>query len=217
MARKIDKENAIALRKKGMSYSQIKQKIGVSKSTLSGWLSLMPLSEDRIRQLGPLNQKRIERCRNTKMKKRDNRLLEVFKKVSNDIGCLSNRDIFIAGLFLYWGEGGKTKKCTTVLTNTNPKMLRFFIKWLDLLGVDKGKLKIHLHLYSDMNVQKQIRYWSKYLNIREENFRKPYVKSSKSTNITYKNGFGQGTCSIVYDNRDVSEYVLQALKYIENI
>ena len=65
MARKIDKQKAIAMRKKGMSYSQIKDKIKVSKSTLSGWLSDMPLSEKRIRELRADSPIRIERYRNT--------------------------------------------------------------------------------------------------------------------------------------------------------
>ena len=38
MARKKDKQKALTMRKKGMSYSQIKEKLGISKSTLSGWL-----------------------------------------------------------------------------------------------------------------------------------------------------------------------------------
>lgn len=45
MVRSKNKLKAITLRKKGMSYSQIKTEIGISKSTLSGWLSDMPLSK----------------------------------------------------------------------------------------------------------------------------------------------------------------------------
>ena len=217
MARKIDKEKAIILRRQGMSYSQIKQKLGINKSTLSGWLSGMPLSEDRIRELGALNPMRIERCRNTKFKKKNARWESVFNKVSKDIGALNDRELFLTGLFLYWGEGGKTKNYTTVLTNTNPSMVKFFMKWLKLLGVDKDKLRINLHLYSDMNIERQIRFWSELLNVKVSQFRKPYIKESKSTDITYKNGFGQGTCSVVYDNRDLNEYVLQGIKYIEKL
>lgn len=217
MARTIDKNKAIELRKKGMSYSQIKKMLGISKSTLSGWLNDMPLSEKRIKELGALNPIRIERCRNTKLMHRQERLRGVYTKVTEDIGSLSKRELFIAGLFLYWGEGGKTKFCTTSMTNTNPDMVRFFIKWLINLGVDKKKLKISLHLYSDMNINKQVKYWSKFLSINICQFRKPYIKKTKLTDITYRNGFGQGTCSVIYDNRDVSEYVLQGIRYLENM
>jgi len=102
MARKEDKQKAIIMRKKGMSYSQIKEKLGVSKSTLSGWLYNMPLSEKRIRELRADSPVRIERYRNTMRVKKENRLKEVYKKVSKDIGNFSKRDLFLAGLFLYW-------------------------------------------------------------------------------------------------------------------
>ena len=217
MARLKDKAKAIQLRKKGMSYGQIKNSLGISKSTLSGWLYDLPLSEKRIRELRDHNPMRIERCRNTKLKTRQNRLSNVFENVSKDIGKLSKRECFIAGLFLYWAEGGKTKNCTTVLTNTNPNMIKFFIRWLENLGVDKKKLKVNLHLYSDMNVKKQIDYWSKFLKLNTSQFRKPYIKESKQTNITYRNGYGQGTCCLIYDNRDISEYIKQGLKYIESL
>lgn len=216
MARYEDKLKAILLRKKGMSYGEIKTKLGINKSTLSGWLNNMPLSEDRIRELRSFNPKRIERCRNTKKIKKDKRLNSVYEKVSTDIGQLNKRELFIAGMFLYWGEGGKTNHYSTILTNTNPGMVRFFLKWLENLGIKKRKLKVSLHLYSDMNIKEQMLYWSKLLNIDINQFRKPYIKKTKLASINYKNGFGHGTCSLIYDNRDISEYVKQGIKYIEN-
>jgi transcriptional regulator with XRE-family HTH domain len=96
MARPKDKSRAIDLRKKGMSYSQIKAELGISKSTLSGWLCDMPLSEKRIRELRDFNPMRIERCRNTKLRNRRSRLLNVYQKVSRDIGKINNRELFIA-------------------------------------------------------------------------------------------------------------------------
>jgi len=39
MARIIDKQKAIKLRKQGKTYGQIRQELGISKSTLSDWLS----------------------------------------------------------------------------------------------------------------------------------------------------------------------------------
>ena len=102
MSRIKDKSKAIELRRKGMSYSQIKAELGISKSTLSGWLQDMPLSEDRVRELGPMNLKRIERCRNTKLKHRQERLKNIYNKARLDIGELSKRELFLLGLFLYW-------------------------------------------------------------------------------------------------------------------
>jgi hypothetical protein len=218
MARIKDKSEAVRLRKLGMSYSQIKARLGISKGTLSGWLYNMPLSEDRIRELGPLSQKRIERCRNTKLKNRQKRLANVYEKVSKNIGKLNERDLFVAGFFLYWAEGGKTKRYTTTFSNTDPQMIKFFLQWVatffDLKGI---KMKVLLHLYEDMNIKNYTNYWSKELNLGLEQFSKPYIKKSTLAGLSYKNGFGKGTCNIRIDNRDMAEYILQGLEYIRKL
>ena len=205
------------MRKDGMSYSQIKEKLGISKSTLSGWLYNMPLSEKRIRELQADNPIRIERYRNTMRAKREVRLQEVYKKVSKDIGSISKRDLFLAGLFLYWGEGTKAQKGSVNLTNTNPSMLKFFLKWLELFDVKRKNLKVKLHLYSDMDIKKYVAFWSKELKIPISQFRKSYIKKTQLKSITYKNGFGKGTCCVMFENRDLWEYIIMSLKYISEI
>ena len=142
---------------------------------------------------------------------------EVYKKISKDVNTFSKRDLFLAGLFLYWGEGTKASNCSVVLTNTNPAMLKFFIKWLELFGVEKKNLKVKLHLYSDMNIKKSLDFWSKELKIPINQFQKSYIKKTSSKSITYKNGFGKGTCSVIFNNRDIWEYIMMGLKYISKI
>jgi len=217
MARRKDKEKAIKLRLKGLSYSQIKDKMSLSKSTLSNWLSPYPLPEERIRELRDWNPRKIERCRNTKAENRQKRLEKVYGNVSKKIARLNNRDLFIAGIFLYWGEGSKSEKTTTGLSNTDPSMLIFFLKWLRSMKVDLKKVTVTLHLYSDMNCQKEINFWKKTLELPPICFKKSYIKKSKLSGLTYKNGFGHGTCNIRFYNRDLAEYVHMAMKYLATV
>jgi hypothetical protein len=217
MARKEDKQKAIVMRKKGMSYSQIKKKLSVSKSTLSGWLYNLPLSEKRIRELQADSPIRIERYRNTMRAKREAKNKIAYQNIAKRIGNISDREFLIAGLFLYWAEGSKTKTFAIGLTNTNPTMLVVFIRWLKFFSVPKSKLKVHLHLYSDMNIKRQINFWSKTLNIPISQFRKPYIKKTRLSSITYTNGFGQGTCSVIVENGIVSAQVMMGIKYIQDI
>jgi hypothetical protein len=217
MARKLDKQKAIVMRKKGMSYSQIKEKLKISKSTLSGWLSDMPLSEKRIRELQADSPIRIERYRNTMRAKRDAKNKIAYQNIAKKIGDISDREFLIAGLFLYWAEGSKTKNFSIGLTNTNPTMLILFIRWLKFFDVSKSKLKVHLHLYSDMNIKKQMNFWSRTLNIPLSQFRKPYIKKTKLSSITYTNGFGQGTCSVILDNGIICSEVLMGIQYIQDV
>lgn len=215
MAKIEEKRKAIELRKRGMSYSQIKMKLGSSKGTLSGWLRDYPLSSQRIKELRDWNPMRIEHYRNTMKLKRERRLLDVYEIAKRDIGEISKRDIFIAGLFLYWGEGSKSGGATVSLSNNDPGVLKFFIKWLAVMNYPKKKMSVKLHLYSDMNIQKEISYWSNELKMPLLNFKKPYIKKSFFSAIDYKS-FGHGTCMIRVYKQYFIDYILMALKYIQD-
>lgn len=212
MARAKEKQKAIELRLKGMSYSQIKEKLGISKSTLSGWLLNYPLSSRRIRELRDKNPRRIENYRNTMRKKREKRIQFIYDSVSKQLGELNDREMLVAGFFLYWGEGSKTRNSTVSLSNTDAGMIRFFIKWLKHMKVPKNKLSIKLHLYSDMDKEKEMNYWSKEIKLPLSQFTKPYIKKNKLSGLTYS-GFGHGTCLVRFYNQALNDHILSAIQY----
>ncbi len=214
MALREKKVLATCMREHGASYSQIKLKLGVSKSTLSLWLRDMPLSENRLRALRDFSVVRIEKYRNTRKKTREARWQAVRAKALKDIGSLSRRELFIAGLFLYWGEGTKTEMARTSLANTDPLMLKFFIKWLEFLGVSKNRLRVKIHLYRDMDIKKELKYWSKTLGIPLTQFNKSYIKGSSQSGLSYPQKFIHGTGNVAFGNRDVAERVLMSLDCI---
>ncbi len=126
--------------------------------------------------------------------------------------------MLIAGLFLYWGEGGKTKSSELSLSNTNPDAIKFFIKWLkSSLNVPVSKIRFRLHVYKDMNPDKEISIWASYLKIPREQFRKSYIKKTLSSGLTYKNGFGHGTCNAMFGNVKIAGKIFTSLKIIENL
>ena len=215
MARFIDKQKALDLRKQEMSYSQIKQILGISKSTLSDWLKDYPLSKERIAELRDNNEQRIERYRETMRKKHDARLKQIYETERKNILPLSDREIFIFGLGLYWGEGAKSHNATLSISNTDPSVIKFFIAWLDQsLRVPKEKLKVHLQLYNDMDIKKEIKFWKHISGLPKKQFTKPYIKESSITAINHKGGFGHGTCNIRIGNVKLSEKILMAIKAI---
>jgi hypothetical protein len=211
-----EREEAIKLRLHGLSYNVIREKVPVSKSTLSCWLREFPLSRECINELRAKSPIRIEKFRNTMQKKREERLKKVYTRVANDIKKMSKREIFLAGLFLYWGEGGKTKEYSITLSNTDPQMIIFYLKWLRNIGVSQEKIRVRLHVYSDMDIDKETRFWEAITGLNKNHFQKPHIKKSDSKKLTYRRGYGHGTCNIIVDERTISEYVLQGLKYIKN-
>jgi hypothetical protein len=118
---------------------------------------------------------------------------------------------------LYWGEGTKTSEAVTALTNTNPAMIKFFIRWFAVLGINKTKLKFRLQLYADMNVYKETLFWSNYLNIPISQFSKPHMKKSNLIGHTYKVGFGHGTCTVSYNSIEMHMYIKSSLLYVQNL
>jgi len=214
MVRTKDREKAIALRKEGMSYSQIKAELGISKSTLSGWLRDMPLSKSRINALQKSDEV-IEKIRQTKRNKKMARRQAVYEKVAEDIVSSKNID-FVTGFYLYWGEGTKTAEYTVSLTNSDPSIILSFVQWMILLGVPKKELRVKLHIYNDQDEKKLVRFWSDHTGIPESNFNKSYIKNSSLKDKNYKGMFGYGTCVVAYHDRDVRDYVLQGIAFLRN-
>ncbi len=217
MAKFKEKERAIILRRKGASYSQIRKILKVSKSTLSLWLKEYPLSEGRIRELRDWSAQRIEHYRETRRRTRDTLLKNIYEEERGKILPLSKRDLLIAGLFLYWGEGSKTKVSETRLTNTDPGMIRAFIRWAtEILGVELDYLSARLYLYRDMNVKSEIQFWAQEIGLPISQFRTPSIKKTNRLGLSYKNGFNHGTCHIMLSNAIVSKKVHMGLKVLRD-
>lgn len=214
MARLKDREKALRLRKEGKSYSQIKKMLSVSKGALSNWLGDYPLPLDRIRELRDWNEQRIERFRQTTRRKREDRLRKIYNEEKVRLLPLTKKELLIAGLCLYWGEGTKHTMNSLILVNTNPIMIRFFIRWLKSLGVPKSKLSIGLHLYKDMDPAKETAYWSKILGIPVSQFSPPYIKDNLSKRINHKGGFGRGTYTVGIGSVSLKERTLMGIEAI---
>ncbi len=209
------KQKAIKLRLKGLSYNQIKSQIQVSKSSLSLWLKDYPLSEERLRALRDFSEIRIEKFRQTMLAKQEKRFTEAYNREKISHLPLSRKELFIAGLFLYWGEGMKGIKRSLGLYNTNPQIVKFGLFWYTkILGVPRKKIKVHLHLYSDMNIAEEINFWSNELNLPLSQIRRPYIKQTKKTSISYRGGFGHGTCGLLFSDVRLKIKILAAIKAV---
>ena len=214
MAKKLERRKAIELRKQGKSYSQIKKVLKVSKGTLSCWLRDYPLSKQRIRELRDWNEQRIESYRQTMQQKREKRLNDSLEKARNELLPISKKELLIAGLFLYWGEGLKNLQGAVSISNTDPSVLKFTIFWLtQILKIPKKKLKFMLHLYKDMDIEKEHCFWSKELKIPLSQFNRPYIKQTTTQAIDHS-GFKHGTCKISVHDVRLKEQIMMSIKAI---
>lgn len=212
MARIKDRQRAFELRRQQMSYSQIKKILGVSKSTLSCWLRDYPLSRERINELRATSEARIEKFRETWRRKRERRLKKLYKQSQKELLPLTQRELLIAGLFLYWGEGSKSTFDKICLSNTDPKVIKFTLYWLTkVVGIEKRKVRVYLQIYKDMDSKKIVDFWHRELHIDKSQFGKPYIKKSTKMHINHK-GFGYGTCNLIVNNTFLKEKILMEIK-----
>lgn len=218
MARIKDRRKAIELRKLGKTYSDIKKELGISKSTLSVWLDDFSLTTEQTILLqsnkGEKRNLAIEKTRITKQTKRKKRLNFVYKEQRKKWTKLSHRELELAGIFLYWGEGNKSLKSPVALNNTDPKVIKFTLFWLrNAFRIPTEKIKIYLHLYSDMNIDNEIEFWSKELNLPLSHFARPYIKESRKIDIDHK-GHGHGTCGLSVSDVRLKEKIMMSIDSI---
>ena len=187
------KETAKKMRKGGASLGDISKKLYISKSTLSFWFKDMVLSESVIRKIktkGKIKSIRgLLRYSELKRMERITRNILHKKEGANLVGTLSKRDILMIGLGLYWGEGYKYDNGELGFTNSNPFMIRFYFKWLELWDVQKDSLIFRLTLNNFFKKEENSikNFWIHFLNIKKEQFSKTTFIQTKLKKASLKN------------------------------
>jgi hypothetical protein len=124
------------LREQGLTYDQIQAELGCSKSSISLWVRHLPKpaprftdEERRARMNEGLAQLRAGRDRERQETKRAAR---------EGVGALSDRELFLTGVALYWAEGSKDKPYrrseALQFINSDPGVITVYLRWLELSG-----------------------------------------------------------------------------------
>ncbi len=112
---------------------------------------------------------------------------------------------------LYWGEGDKTKDYFVALTNTNPDILVYFIKWLrKYFDIDEKRLRCRLYLWKNLDEDRAKFFWSNRLDIPLDQFTKTYFSSSVSKVRKKKHEFG--ICRISYGSKKIMSDINLGIK-----
>ncbi len=191
-------EDARALRRKGHSYAEISQVLGVSKSSISLWCRDVPIAAHHVRRLRKMalagaikgRKKWADMRRVTKKEFLERVALETKK----DIGLLTKRDRFIAGLMLYAGEGDRSQE-RIGMSNTNPQIMRFMLDWWqEFLNLDRPVFYAHLYLHVGRSEKRAKEFWAKALRVEKDQITYVYRPVSRSSHK--KNVHEFGVCSV---------------------
>ena len=210
------KPRAIALRRKGIAIRDIEKTLGIPRSTFSGWLHSVTLTEKQQNKLKKqakqgLIEARIKAVQwhNAQKKERLEKAArigaEILKSVPNN-----SKTLELALAFLYLGEGSK-RNAGTSLGSSDPKIIKFFIYCLQrIYDVQNEKIKCYLHLRADQNPERMKLYWSKGLGLPVTNFGKPSIDIRTRGKATYSHY--KGVCLVECGRVDIQ----RRLVYIAN-
>lgn len=170
------RNSAIILRRNGYSIRYIEGKLGIPRSTLSGWFKGVQLTEVQKQKLRRnwLDALVVARKEAVKWhnKQKEDRIVEARRQALSVLSSINLNDKFIqefALSMLYLGEGAK--KGGMSLGNTDPLIVKYYVSSLNYLyKINKNEIKCDLHLRYDQEPSIFIKYWSKELGIPQENF-----------------------------------------------
>ena len=95
------------------------------------------------------------------------------------------------GVALYLGEGGKSQNWIIDFSNSDPIIIKIFVKFLrDICGIRENKLRVLLYCYKNQNINELITFWNKITKISKSQFTKPYVRNDFNPNKENKMKFG---------------------------
>ena len=211
-----EKNLALNLRKQGWSMNEIKDKLRVSKSSISLWVRNIKLTDDQKRALSQkgLTKESIERRRATRLSRENARRQIIVDAAREEIDTLSELELKLIGVALYWAEGGKTNRGSVQLSNGDPRIIRLMMKFFKkICKVPKEKFRAHIHIHPHLNIKKAENYWSSISGIPLNQFYKTYSKPNKASQ-NKKDSLPFGTFDIYVHS---TELFLKIKGWIEGI
>jgi len=204
--RKLLKNKAIALRRRGESYTTIERKLDISRSTLSGWLIGLKLCKSALNRICNRKNNCLRNARLLAAKKKKDISASIrtkcFESAKEDYLGVRFTDTMLEFMLamLYLGEGFK-RKSFVGLGNSDPDILKMFISFLrDIYHVKDDRLRCYLHLRSDQDMVNEERYWAQRLDIPISRFGKSQI-DMRTVGTKTLSGY-HGVCSIYcYDAR----------------
>lgn len=213
----LEREKAIKLRRRGLSYSEILKIVPVAKSTLSLWLRSVGLSKRQKQRLTNKKLAAMQRGWEKVRQSRMDRVREIKSLAEKEIGHINKRELWLLGIALYWAEGSKERERSIgqriAFNNSDPLMIRLFVKWLKECCFIKNediKYELYIHENSFNKLETVKMYWAKVLGNPIDVV---YFKKNKQS--VYRRNTGEDYYGLVrvtvkkssYLNRKISGWV----------
>ncbi|MBY0309962.1 hypothetical protein K2Q16_02360 [Patescibacteria group bacterium] len=119
------------------------------------------------------------------------------------------------GLGLYWGEGNKANRLAVRLGNTDPGLVRTFLRFLSTIyRVDTSRLRFGLQIFSDLDPVEAKAFWSKELGVSATQFQKT-ATVSRIRRGTYTHKAAHGVLTVYFSNTKLRATIMAAIEKLQ--
>lgn len=192
MARSRDRLLAQQLRSQGKSIKEITKILEAAQSTVSLWCRNIKLTPPQIAELerrthDPYYGRRLTYLQKIKNQK-ELQITQLTNTGIKEIGNLNKRELLLIGIALYWAEGFK-KDSQVGFASSDPKMIRFFIKWLQECfnyKVNDLCFRITINISHQDRLGDIQQFWEQEIGNASIYFQKPFFQKTKWQKI-YEN------------------------------
>lgn len=179
----LHKNKAIILRQQGLLYSQIADQLGIAKSTAYLWTRDIEFTaqgkriiEDRRRTSRLRAAAVMAQAKLTKSAVQDAVALDEARDTVNNFDAHSSYGKILCAA-LFWCEGQTSVTSGVRFINSDPRMIRLFLKLLrENFELDESRFRALVHLHDYHDELKQLVFWSDVTGIPLAQFHKSYRK-----------------------------------------
>ncbi|MFC7993305.1 hypothetical protein ACFUV2_28880 [Streptomyces pilosus] len=187
------------LRLQGWTYDRIEAELGCSRSSVSLWVRDLPKPE---RRRTPEEAAAIARRGwEAKLRVRDEERRRAKEAAKQEVGDLSPRELFLIGVGLYWAEGNKDKpydrRESVTFVNSDPGMIKVYLAWLDLLGVERERLRFAVMIHENADVTGAEQYWAELVGAGRSAFNKTTLKRHNPKTVRKNVGESYRGCLVI--------------------
>ncbi|MEW2403328.1 hypothetical protein [Streptomyces sp. NPDC046862] len=187
------------LRLQGWTYDRIQVELGCSKSSISLWVRDLPKPErKRSHEEAAVIARRGWEA---KLRIRDEERQQTKETAKQSIGDLSARELFLVGVSLYWAEGTKDKpyerRETVAFVNSDPGMIQVYLAWLDLLGIERERLRFSVMIHENAEVAAAEEYWADLVGADRFAFNKTTLKKHNPKTVRKNVGDTYHGCLVI--------------------
>lgn len=108
------------------------------------------------------------------------RLGAVSAAAADSLGSVTSRDLVLALAVSYWCEGAKSKPWNRSKAvrwmNSDPLLVKLFIEALDVIGIERGRLSMRLHIHENADEEAARSWWSEQTGVPVTQFMRSTIK-----------------------------------------